>query len=202
MKWKKLEPVSVILGTIVGIAACVCVLLCVSGLRISRIGSVVGIVANILTALATIGVAIVAYWGLHTWKHKERTQKCIQFMDELNDTVHEYIQAMEAPIQSFKFIKMFIDSHSEVEQLKQNNTKNAGIIAYIKENDKSDQVRLKQYLDNVRPIRSRMMSLATKGQVLGFDKYANCYNACTTLASSYDFIEAFASAVLHLKRGI
>ncbi len=171
--------------TIGGAGACVFALLCASDAKASTIGAIV-------TALATFWIAIVATCGLRTWKHQERTQKYIQFMDELTDTVHEYILAMEAPIQSLKFIKMSIECHSEVELLKQNDTKNSGIIAYIEKDGKSDRVQLNQYLDKVRPIRSRMMSLATKGQVLGFDNYARCYNACKMLAWSHDQIEAFA----------
>lgn len=216
MKWKKLALVSVICKSLrvllnrskelwgkflplpnkywllIGIMIAVAVVcLCASDIKASTIGAV----GNILAALAAIWVAFTAKSGLDTWKHQIRTQKYIQFMDELNDTVHEYIQAMEAPIQSFGFIKMSIDCHSEVEQLKQNNTENSGIIAYIEKNGKSDQVRLNQYLDNVRPIRSRMMSLATKGQVLGFDKYTECYNACTMLAWSLNQIEAVAGMI-------
>jgi len=184
-----------ILITIAVVVAGVCVLLCASDIKASTIGSVVGAVGDILTALAAIWVAFVATYGLHTWKHQARTQKYIQFMDELTDTVHEYILAMEAPIQYLKFIKISIDSHSEVELLKQNDTKNSGIIAYIEKDGESDQVRLNQYLDKVRSIRSRMMSLATKGQVLGFDNYNQCYNACKMLAWSHDQIEAFASMI-------
>ncbi len=184
-----------ILITIAIVLVSISVLIHFSDTKASSIGSVVGAVGDILTALAAIWVAFVATYGLHTWKYQVRTQKYIQFMDELTDTVLEYILAMEAPIQSFKFIKMSIDCHSEVEQLKQNNTKNSGIIAYIEKNDKSDQVRLNQYLDKVRPIRSRMMSLATKGQVLGFDKYTECYRACEMLAWSYGQIEVFAGMI-------
>lgn len=181
--------------TIAVAGVCVCVLLFASDIKASTIGTVVGAIGSILTALAAIWVAFTAKYGLNTWKHQIRTQMHIQFMDELNDTVHEYIQAMEAPIQSFGFIKMSIDCHSEVEQLKQNNTENSGIIAYIEKNGKSDQVRLNQYLDKVRPIMSRMMSLATKGQVLGFDKYTECYRACEILAWSFKQIEWFAGMI-------
>jgi len=49
-----------------------------------------------------------------------------------------------------------------------------------------------EYLDKIRPIKSRMNSLAVKGQVLGFDNYKRCYDACTMLAWSYGQLEAFA----------
>ncbi len=113
-------------------------------------------------------------------------------MDELTDTVHEYIQAMDAPTQTLKFVKIGIEAYTETESLKGNDKKNAGVIQYIEENGKAEKTRLFEYLDKVRPITSRMISLATKGQVLGFNNYNQCYYACTMLAWSHKQIETFA----------
>ena len=148
--------------------------------------------STILPAIASIWVAITATYALHTWKDQMRAQKHIEFMDELTDTVHEYIQAMEAPIQILKFAKIGIQAYSETESLQGKNSKNAGVIVYIEKNGKADQIQLNEYLDKVRPIKSRMNSLAVKGQVLGFDNYKQCYDACTMLAWSYGQLEAFA----------
>jgi hypothetical protein len=148
--------------------------------------------STILPAIASIWVAITATRALRTWKYQTRAQKHMEFMDELTDTVHEYIQAMEAPIQILEFVKIDIQAHSETESLQEKNIKNAGVITYIEKNGKADQIRLNEYLDKVRPIKSRMNSLAVKGQVLGFDNYKQCYDACTMLAWSHGQLEAFA----------
>jgi len=148
--------------------------------------------STIPSAIANIWVAIIATYALNTWKHQTRTQKHMEFMDELTDTVHEYIQAMEAPIQILEFVKIGIQAYSETESLQGKSIKNAGVITYIEKNGKAVQMRLNEYLDKVRPIKSRMNSLAAKGQVLGFDNYKQCYDACTMLAWSHGQLEAFA----------
>lgn len=83
-------------------------------------------------------------------------------------------------------------AYSETESLHGKNIENAGIISYVEKNGKDDYVRLNEYLDKVRPIKSRMNSLSVKGQVLGFDNYRQCYDACTMLTWSYGQLEAFA----------
>ncbi len=145
-----------------------------------------------LSTIASIWVAIIATRALSTWKYQIRAQKHMEFMDELTDTVHEYIQAMEAPSQMLEFVKLGIQTHSEIEALQGKNIKNAGVISYIKKQGKADQIQLIEYLDKVRSIKSRMNSLAVKGQVLGFNNYKQCYDACIMLAWSHSQLEAFA----------
>ena len=151
--------------------------------------------SSMLIALASIWVAVIATYALRTWKYQTRAEKHIQFMDELTDTVHEYIQAMVAPIEVFKYIEIAIEAHSEVASVKHEHAKNAGVISYIVNNGKADQTRLVEYLDKVQPIMSRMASLAAKGQVMGFENYGQCYNACTMLAWSHGQIGAVAMLI-------
>lgn len=40
-----------------------------------------------------------------------------------------------------------------------------------------------------------MLSMATKGQVMGFNNYRQCHDACTMLAWSYDQIGAIAMLI-------
>ncbi len=151
--------------------------------------------SSMLTAVASICVAVIAYYALRTWKYQTRAEKHIQFMDGLTDTVHEYIQAMEAPIETLKYIEIFIEAHSETASLQHEDAKHAGVISYIVNHGKADQPRLIEYLDKVRPIMSRMESLAVKGQVMGLKNYRQCYNACTMLAWSYRQIEVVAGLI-------
>jgi len=152
-------------------------------------------ISTILSAIANICVVIIAYCALHTWKYQTRAQKHMEFIDELTDTVHEYIQAIAAPIQILEFVKIGIQAYSETESLQGRNIENAGVIVYIEKNGKADQIQLNEYLNKVRPIMSRMNSLAVKGQVLGFDNYKQCYDACTMLAWSCGQLEAFAMLI-------
>lgn len=151
--------------------------------------------SSMLTAVASICVAVIAYYALRTWKYQTRAEKHIQFMDGLTDTVHEYIEAMGAPIEVLKYIEIAIEAHSDTAFLQHKDVKNAGIISYIENKGKADQTRLIEYLDKVRPIVSKMVSLATKGQVMGFKNYRQCYNACTMLAWSHGQIGAVAMLI-------
>ena len=148
-----------------------------------------------LTALASIWVAVIATRALCTWKYQTRAEKHIQFMDELTDTVHEYIQAMVASIEVLKYIEIAIEAHSKTASVKHEHAKNAGVISYIVKNGKADQTRLVEYLDKVRPTMSRMASLAAKGQVMDFENYRQCYDACTMLAWSHRQIGAVAMII-------
>ena len=162
---------------------------------IQIIETLINNLSSILTAVAGIWVAVIATLALRTWKYQTKAEKHIQFMDRLTDTVHEYIQAMQAPIEALKYIEIAIESHSEVASIQHKDNKYAGIISYIAKDDKDDQTRLFEYLDKVHPIRSRMLSLATKGQVMGFKNYRQCHDACTMLAWSYDQIGAIAMLI-------
>ncbi|MCE5341783.1 MAG: hypothetical protein LLF92_11765 [Planctomycetaceae bacterium] len=174
-----------------------------SGLELTRIFAIaieiiktlINNLSSILTAIAGLWVAIIATCALRTWRYQTRAEKHIQFMDELTDTVHEYIQAMSAPIEMLKYIEISIEAYIETASLKNENAKNAGVISYIENRGKDDQTRLIGYLDKVRPIISRMASLAAKGQVMGFENYGQCYDACEMLAWSYRQIEAVAMII-------
>jgi hypothetical protein len=148
-----------------------------------------------LTAVASIWVAVIATLALRTWKYQTRAEKHIKFMDGLTDTVHEYIQAMGSPIEMLKCIEIAIEAHSEVVSLQHADAKYAGVISYIVKDGKAHQTRLLEYLDKVRPIMSRMTSLAVKGQVMGFKNYRQCYGACKMLGWSYGQIEAVAMII-------
>ena len=87
---------------------------------------------------------------------------------------------------------MGIQAHSEIPSPRENEEKYSGMITYIIKNGKDDQERLIKYLDKLRPIVSRMISSATKGQVFGFHNYTQCYDACRMLAWSHGQIQAFA----------
>jgi hypothetical protein len=153
--------------------------------------SVLSAVANV----ANISLAITAIIALNTWKGQTRAQLKTKFLDELSDSVHEYIQAMGAPIAILEFVKIGIQAYSETPSFGENKSKHSGIINYIVKNGKEDQERLIKHIDKVRPISSRMISLATKGQVFGFHNYTQCYNACKMLAWSHGQIEAFTSII-------
>jgi hypothetical protein len=139
-------------------------------------------------------MAIIATIALTTWKRQIRAQKHIDFIDELTDTVHDFILLISGPLTSLKFAKIAIDSYSttykDTEDLK-----NVGAIEFIKKEGNVTREGIQKQLGAVRPILSKMKSLVAKGQVLGIADYFKCQNACEMLEWSYNQIEAFSAIV-------
>ena len=69
------------------------------------------------------------------------------------------------------------------------------MIKYIEEHGKDDQTQLFEYLKKAAPSRNKILSLATKGQVLGLKNYDRCYCACHNLSLTHGQIEGYASII-------
>jgi hypothetical protein len=147
---------------------------------------------KVLSAIASIWTALIATLALHTWKRTTNAQKQIEFLDNLIETMHEYIQGMATPIQLWEFSKLGINAHSEIHEKHPLHFPLEGIVSYINKNGERAQAKLNMHLDKIRPIRSRLDALAAKGQIFGFDNYASCLNACNMLSWSHGQLEACA----------
>ena len=67
---------------------------------------------EVIQTIATVFVAYIALRALETWKHQSKAQKQTDFLDELTDTVHEYIQQLAQPIEMLKMVRIGIKSHA------------------------------------------------------------------------------------------
>ena len=67
--------------------------------------------SGVIQSAASVVVAVVAFRALATWKQQLKAQKQTDLLDELTDTVHEYIQLMAHPTEMLKLIRISIDSH-------------------------------------------------------------------------------------------
>ena len=154
-------------------------------------------IAQIAQGVAGIWIAIIATIALNTWRRQIKAQKHIDFIDELTDTIHAFILSMSAPVSSLEFAKIGIDSYAGIhdEHDESEDIKNPGAVAFIKKRGKSTREDIREHLDAVRPILSKMKSLVVKGQVLGIKNYSKCQNACSMLEWSYNQIEAFSSII-------
>jgi hypothetical protein len=141
-------------------------------------------------------MVIIATFALSTWRRQIKAQKQIDFIDELTDTIHDYILSMPTPVHSLRFAKIGIDClagiHGEPADIK-----HPEAVAYIKRQGKSTSENIQRQLVSIRPILSKMKSLAAKGQVFGIDNYSECQNACIMLEWSYNQIEAFSSMIMN-----
>ena len=147
-----------------------------------------------LTAGATCVTAWVALQALHTWKKQLFAEKKIEFIDELTNTVHEYIVEISPAVDYLKYIKMSIDAHSS-SVFPTDKRLNAGMINFIEKTGKSHQDKLMAYLDKTRIVLKKLTSLNAKGQVFGFNGYLECHQACTNLSGFYEKLGSIALRV-------
>jgi hypothetical protein len=145
--------------------------------------------AEIVKGIASIWVAVVATFALKTWKRQSKAQKQVDFMDDLTDSVHEFINSLAGPIEMVKYIKIGIESYVGMPDL-DTEIKNPEAVAYIQRQGKDDSKRLYEYLKACSPALTRIRSLSAKGQVLGLKNYKDCYNACSMLTRQHDRIQA------------
>lgn len=145
--------------------------------------------AEIAKIGVSIWVAIVATIALKTWKRQSKAQKQTDFMDEITNSVHEFVMAMSAPTEMLKYIKIGIESHSRAPDLP-SGIENPEAVAYIQKHGKEDSKRLIEYLNLCSPSLTKIRSLSAKGQVLGLKNYEQCQTASNMLAWQHERIQA------------
>jgi hypothetical protein len=150
---------------------------------------------QLIGAGATVVLVFFAWKGLTTWKRQAHTQMKIKFIDELIDSQYEYIHAMSIPVQIVGFVEIGIEPYFKLAHPTGNHGENDGFIQYIKSRGKEDAEKIFKHLENARPFKSKLQSLFHKGQVLGFENYAECFQAGLLLNWSYDKIGALAALI-------
>ena len=149
---------------------------------------------EIVNGLIGIWLAIVATIALKTWKHQSKAQKQTDFLDEITNSLHEFITLMGTPIEMLKFIEIGIESYHSSIDLKKN-IENPVVITYIQKHGKEEGQQLFDYLMLCNPSLIKVSSLLVKGQVLDFKNYIECQNACNLITWQYDRIHAFCSII-------
>jgi hypothetical protein len=143
---------------------------------------------EIVKGIVSIWLATVATLALTTWKRHSKAQKQIDFLDELTDAVHEFINSMVAPTEMVKYIKIGIKSYADTPNVDPK-IKNSEAVAYIKKEGIENSKKLLEYLKSCGPSLTKILSLAAKGQVLGLKNYIDCQNACYMLKRQHDSIQ-------------
>jgi len=154
--------------------------------------------AEIVKCIVSIWVAAVATFALKTWKRQSRAQKQIDFMDDLTNSVHEFIVSLAGAIEMVRYVKIRIESHAGMPDL-DTEIENPEAVAYIQRRGKEDSKRLFEYLKSYSPALTRIRSLSVKGQVLGLKNYKDCYNACSMLTWQH---EVTSTILLNFSKGM
>jgi hypothetical protein len=91
-------------------------------------------------------------------------------------------------------VKIGIESHKDL-PTNDISLLNPEYPAFIDSSGKYYSERILQNLEQAKPFVSRIRSLASKGQVLGFKDYEKCANACRILLWQYDRLQSFAAFI-------
>lgn len=145
--------------------------------------------AEIIKGIVSIWVATVATLALKTWKRQSKAQKQTDFIDEITESVHEFIDLMAAPTEMVKYVKIGIESYASLPELDQS-LENPEAVAYIQKKGQEDAKQLYEYLKPCTQPLSKIRSLVAKGQVFGFKNYNECQNACAMITWQYERIQA------------
>ncbi|KAB0669045.1 hypothetical protein F6V30_14515 [Oryzomonas sagensis] len=139
-------------------------------------------------------VATVATIALSTWRRQSKAQRQIDFMDELTNSVHEFVDLMSTPIHVVRHIKIKIECHKDMIGQRTDVTYPEAIV-YIEKYGIEDSSRLFECLKVSSPALAKICSLATKGQVLGFRSYEQCIKTCQMLSWQHGKLQAVATII-------
>ncbi len=148
---------------------------------------------NLLQTIAVIFAAYIAYAALHTWRHQAKAQKQIDFLDQLTDSVHEYIQSLTQPVELVKFIHIGFESYKGLP----GNTdhQHSNIIAYITARGAEDSNKLWEPLNKTSHLVAKIQALVAKGQVYGFINFNKCQDSIKMLLWQHQRLQVVASII-------
>ena len=150
--------------------------------------------SGIIQSTASVVVASVAIYALTTWKQQQKAQKQTDLLDELTDTVHEYLQLMVQPIEMLKFMRISIDSQID-SRTNRDKIKNPKVEAYIESRGENDSKKLWEYIRKCNSSVAKIQSLVAKGQVYGLLNYYVCQNTCEMLLWQHKRLQVVASVI-------
>ncbi len=148
---------------------------------------------SLVQTVAVIFTAHIAYSALHTWRHQAKAKKQTDFLDQLTDSVHEYIQLLTQPVQLVKFIHIGFESYKDLPGKPDHLYSN--IIAYITARGKEDSKELWDSLNSVSHLVAKIEALVAKGQVYGFINFSNCQASIKMLLWQHDRLQVVASII-------
>ncbi len=136
---------------------------------------------KLLQTVAVIFTAFVAYTALNTWKHQAKAKKQTDFLDELTDIVHEYIQSLSGPLTSLKIIYIGFKSYKFNYPHQSEQNKYSYIIAYIKKEGADDAKVMWEHLNSCDAKVAKIKSIVARGQVYSFNNYGICLRSVEML---------------------
>ncbi len=148
--------------------------------------------SGIIQSVTGLGTLIIAFIALTSWRRQHRSQAVTKLLDQLTDSVHEFIQSIAPAVQMLKFVRIAIESQKYNPDLNKN-LKHPLTVAYIEKEGRESADRLMELLKNSEQPVHRIRSLLVKGQVLGIPNYHECQNACNMIVFQFDRLQVVFS---------
>ncbi len=148
--------------------------------------------SSIIQSGTGIATLVIAWIALSSWRTQHKSQKITELLDQLTDSVHEFIQAVSTPIQRLQFIHIGIDSCQYDVEINRD-LAYPEAIRFIEKEGKENAERLMESLIPCEKAIHKIRSLIVKGQVYDIENYLDCQNACNLIAWQYDRLQVVYS---------
>lgn len=146
-----------------------------------------------LKAGSSVVTAVVAGLALWSWKRQDRAKRNAEFIDDLLDTSHAYIDEILVALGVFRVAKIGLGSYAPTwEQGDRAEIARQGAIKFIEKYGADNSAKLRAALDGLAPTSFRLRSLAAKGQIFKFDGYEQCQRALDSLVTVSNQMSGFA----------
>lgn len=148
--------------------------------------------SGIIQSITGLGTLVLAFIALTSWRRQHRSQAVTNLLDQLTDSVHEFIQSISPAVQMLSFVRIGIESQEFNRDLNRSLSYPVAV-AYIEKEGRESADRLMGLLKNAEQPVHRIRSLLVKGQVLGISNYYECQNACNMIVWQFDRLQVVFS---------
>lgn len=137
------------------------------------------------TGIATLGLA---WFALGSWKRQHKSQKVTELLDQLTDSVHDFVQSISVPVQRLQFIHIGIDSCQYDREIN-SDLEYPEAVRFIEKEGREAASELMNSLKASESSVHRIRSLLVKGQIYNIENYEECRNACNLIVWQYDRLQ-------------
>jgi len=144
--------------------------------------------SSIIQSSTSIALVLIAYVGLTSWKRQHKSQKATNLLDELTDSIHDFVQSISIPIQRLRFIHIRIDCYQFNTDLNKE-LAYPEAISFIEKEGREVAAELIASLQPCENTVHKIRSLVVKGQVFNIKDFNECQNACNLITWQYDRLQ-------------
>lgn len=141
-------------------------------------------------SLGTLGLFLVAISGLYAWKVQHLTDLKLKYLEELNQTIHRFIQEFSQAVEFFSYIKIGISAYTST-KLPGDTSPFQGFSRYVQNQGVQNAEKLNSYLNESNESYRKLQFLLVKGQIYNFTEYYKIQNAIRLLTWQHDRLSAF-----------